>query len=556
MRQPRGCLGLGLFPAIPHPHLRATWRHLAQCQRHHQPFLAVPHTVPHAGCCELCVTQRVGTVRLFHATPGCGWLGREGMLSSFLSSAGLWSPLAADDGAQEAATPAEQPVAETTDAPDAPDAGEAAAPWLHLTALQAALEGHRSSVDTLRALQNSLAEANARAFAAEQHVQRLLREQAARKADCEAAVLTSPRAKQGEEAPLSPADVDALQAALKEALHRAEAAESTLATQQAWHASELEAVRAEAARDVRELEGQLKAAQAAANAALAVADRARREASSGSLSAVVAVSSSGDASPGGGRLAALSAALEAERQRAAQAEKALRTELEWATAETEAQVVMAKREVAMQAHEEISRLRAALAAYEEQLRDARSGGGHVAGEEQVHAPIEAGMPNDAAAEAGLEVVEAAQATEAAAEEPPAADVCVGVSTEPADSEAADAEAPAPAPLDASEEAPLPDESGVEAPDDLDTEPVAESVASGVETLNDTTDATPPDVAPDPPPGEEQQAEETDAGPAGEAAADEGQQLLGSSSGGRELEASGGPHTARSKPQAGRKNKLR
>ena len=407
----------------------------------------------------------------------------------------------------------------------------ASLPWLTRVLTVSVVLAHQ-----LRALQASLADANARAFAAEQHVQRLIREQAAKQADAEAAVITSPRARQESEALLSPADVAALQAALKEALSRAEAAESTLATQQAWHASELEAVRAEAARQGRELEGQLKGAQAAANAALAVADRARRDASSGSLSAVVAVSS-GDASPGGGRLAALSAALEAERQRAAQAEAALRRELEWATAETEAQVVMAKREVAMQAHEEICRLRAALATYEEQLREARSGGVHVHGADA--AAIEAGGTADDADEAGAEAAaEAAQGTEAAVE--------------------ADAATPAPEPVDASHEAPHPDESRADAPDDLDTEPAADSVVSGdgVEKavpITDTAEAEPPDVAPDPAPGDEQQADETearDAGHAGEAS-DEGARL--DSEQGEATSA--GPHTA-AKPAGLRKYKPR
>ena len=150
MRQPQGCLGLGLSPAIPHPHLRATGRSNSGCasviSRGH--FWPSPNT----GCCKLVRRAEGGSCAPLRRSPGCWWVGSEGMLSSLLSSAGLsrWSPWGADDGALAAATPAEHPVAGSTDAPGAEPAGEAAAPWLDLTALQAALQGHTSTVETVR----------------------------------------------------------------------------------------------------------------------------------------------------------------------------------------------------------------------------------------------------------------------------------------------------------------------------------------------------------------------------------------------------------------------
>lgn len=417
----------------------------------------------------------------------------------------------------------------------------------------------------LRALQASLAEANSRALAAETQVQRLLRQQAAKQADAAAAVVTSPRSREGTGSPLSPTtDVAALQAALdasnarlKEALARASDAEATLATQQAWHASELEAVRAEAGRHSRELEDQLKAAKAAANVALAVADRARRDTSSGATSTAVVAVSSADAGQGSGRLAALSSALEAERQRAAQAEVALRRELEWAAAETEAKVVMATREVAMHAHGEITRLRAALAAYEEQLREARLGGGHPAGDEKAHAadaPAIEAPPTDATAEAGG--AEESETAQAAVDEAPSVGVEMGVDTEPAAEEACPEAFHLPS--SPSEETPLPAESRADAPDDgSDAEPAAESLPSGgggeggcAEPLSDAAEGTepPPGAAPDAEP--EEQQTQTDAGPAGEASADEGAKEPAPEAN------SAGPPAAAKPPQAGRKTKPR
>ena len=74
------------------------------------------------------------------------------MLSSLLTSTGLsrWSPWATTDDEQPAATPSEEPGAGSPDAPEEGPSEEAAAPWLDLTDLRSALEGHRSSVDAVR----------------------------------------------------------------------------------------------------------------------------------------------------------------------------------------------------------------------------------------------------------------------------------------------------------------------------------------------------------------------------------------------------------------------
>jgi hypothetical protein len=205
-------------------------------------------------------------------------------------------------------------------------------------------------------------------------------------------------------------------AKLRDANARVEAAEARAA----WQASEQEAALAKSMARCTELEEQLKAAKAAAQAALAVADRAttRRDApvepQSNSQVTVAA--------PGGGRLAALTAALETERRRAAQIESQLRKELEWAAAEVEAKVCHRQREVAAAAHAEISRLRSDLATLEEQLRQAqiapavRTGDGSPLGDgdEVTMLRVQAESATAAAAEA-LARADAAEARAEAAE---------------------------------------------------------------------------------------------------------------------------------------------
>jgi hypothetical protein len=221
-------------------------------------------------------------------------------------------------------------------------------------------------------LKAALAQAQARALAAETRLERLQREVAAKAADAEAArrrASEEVNADSCAELPASPTHLavalEDARAKLRDANARVEAAEARAA----WQASEQEAALAKSTARCTELEEQLKAAKAAAQAALAVADRAttRRdtpvEQQSNSQVAVAA--------PGGGRLAALTAALETERRRAAQIESQLRKELEWAAAEVEAKVVHRQREVAAAAHAEISRLRSDLATLEEQLRQAQ-----------------------------------------------------------------------------------------------------------------------------------------------------------------------------------------